>query len=222
MITLQRFRKLETAVRAAGYGSVIEWTEAVVAPVDADAFAEQAIYVICNSGMHNHVGGIIHDRCMGALKQGSSATTVFGHPGKAPAIDQIWERREELFAYYVAADDKLAFCASLPWIGPVTKHHLSKNFGLDTAKPDVHMERLARRDKCSTQALCRRLARQTGYRVATIDTILWRACADGYLNSAVYEEQGWRAAYFGSSKRAASRKPNYAEPERTGPANQTD
>jgi hypothetical protein len=171
--------------------------EAVQAPASADAFAEQAIYVICNSGMNNRVAQIIHDRCMGALKQGSSATTVFRHPGKASAIDQIWERREELFAAYSEAADKLEYCALLPWIGPVTKHHLSKNFGMNTAKPDVHMERLAKRDRCSTQTLCRRLARKTGYRVATIDTILWRACADGYLDSRRYEHQGWRAAYKG-------------------------
>jgi hypothetical protein len=197
MITLKRFRMLEKHVREAGYGAIIDWTEAVDAPVNADAFAEQVIYVICNSGMNNRVAQIIHDRCIGALKESSSATTVFGHPGKAPAIDQIWERREGLFAEFTAAPDKLAFCASLPWIGPVTKHHLSKNFGIDTAKPDVHMERLAKRDKCNTQTLCRRLARKTGYRVATIDTILWRACADGFLDSRSYEHEGWRAAYKG-------------------------
>lgn len=222
MITLKRFRKLEKAVRDAGHGSVIDWSEAVVAPVDAEAFAEQAIYVICNSGMHNYVAGIIYDRCMGALNHGSSATTVFGHPGKAAAIDQIWEKREGLFASFALAEDKLAFCASLPWIGPITKHHLGKNLGMDTAKADVHMDRLAGRDKCSTQTLCRRLSKQTGYRVATIDTILWRACADGYLNSAVYEEQGWRAAYFGSRKREAQPEPQPAQPERTSPDDRTD
>ena len=126
---------------------------------------------------------------------GQSASSVFGHPGKAPAIDWIWERRHELFEHYGAAEHKLAFLETLPWIGPVTRYHLAKNLGADEAKPDVHMERLARRDRTSTRTLCRRLARQTGYRIATIDSILWRACADGLLKSRVYEAEGWKAAF---------------------------
>ena len=213
MITLKRFRKLEEAVRSAGYADAINWTESVAAPANAEAFAEQAIYVICNSGMSNHVALGIYKRCLDAFAEGQPATSVFGHPGKAPAIDQIWEQREALFAAFTAAENKLEFCASLPWIGPVTKFHLGKNFGLDTAKPDVHMERLARRERCSAQSLCRRLAKQTGYRVATIDTILWRACADGFLSSSTYEEHGWRAAYYRSSRRRVAKGPTGSLPE---------
>jgi hypothetical protein len=36
---------------------------------------------------------------------------------------------------------------------------------------------------CTAQALCERLAAETGYRVATVDTVLWRACANGVLDS---------------------------------------
>ena len=43
--------------------------------------------------------------------------------------------------------------------------------------------------------MCQRLARQTGYREATIDTILWRACADGFLDSRDYLADGWDAAF---------------------------
>jgi hypothetical protein len=137
----------------------------------------------------------IYRRCMDALAAGTSATDVFGHPGKAAAIDRIWAEREQLFAGYLAADDQLAFLAGLPWIGAVTRYHLAKNLGADVAKPDVHMERLAQRDRTTTHGLCRRLSRQTGYRIATIDTLLWRACADGLLNSRAYELSGWKAAF---------------------------
>jgi ribose 1,5-bisphosphokinase PhnN len=93
--------------------------------------------------------------------------------------------------------------AELPWIGPVTMHHLAKNLGTDTAKPDVHLERLARRDRTTTHKLCQRLARETGYRIATIDSVLWRACADGVLSSQAYELHGWRMAFRGSAQKAA-------------------
>ena len=195
MITLKRFRRIEAILRRQGYADVIDWSESVQAPQSAEEFAREAIYVICNSGMAVTIGAPIAEGCIFRLQEGGSAAEVFGHPGKRVAIDSIWRDRAELFAGFQAANAKLEFLESLPWIGPVTRYHLAKNLGADEAKPDVHMERLARRDKTTTRTLCRRLARQTGYRVATIDSILWRACADGLLNSRIYEAQGWTAAF---------------------------
>lgn len=195
MITIKRFKRIEALLRQAGYGSSIDWSENIPKPADADAFAQEAIYVICNSGFRNSVAVPVFKRCMAALKVGASASTEFGHEGKHQAIDQIWADREMLFAAYQAEEDKIVFLRGLRWIGPVTAYHLFKNLGGDHAKPDVHMERLARRDRTTTHLLCRRLARLTGYKVATIDTVLWRACESGVLNSARYEADGWSAAF---------------------------
>jgi hypothetical protein len=195
VITLKRFRRIEEILRLHGYGPMIDWSETIQPPASAEEFASEAIYVICNSGMAVTVGTYLAERSLAALAEGQSATSVFGHPGKAPAIDWIWERREQLFEQYQAAEQKLEFLETLPWIGPVTRYHLAKNFGADEAKPDVHMERLARRDRTTTATLCRRLARMTGYRIATVDSILWRACADGVLSSRAYEADGWKGAF---------------------------
>jgi hypothetical protein len=200
MITLKRFRRLERALREAGHEADIAWSEQLGRPDHAEAFARAAVYVIVNSGMSYVVARDIYDRCWAALERRGSARRVFRHKPKARAIDNIWRNRERLFAELAASDDKLEFCQSLPWIGPVTKYHLAKELGLDVAKPDVHLERLAARDKTSVQRLCARLARQSGYRVATVDTILWRACATGILDSRRYETEGWRAAYRGKPK----------------------
>ena len=140
------------------------------------------------------VAAPIYARCIEALKEHGSVVSVFGHPGKASAIDRIWEERDSFFGAFLGSDDQLAFLQTIPWIGPVTRHHLAKNLGADRAKPDVHMQRLANRSRTTVERLCARLARQTGYRAATIDTILWRACADGILDSAAYEAFGWQAA----------------------------
>ena len=190
-----RFQRIERVLRQHGYGPIIEWSESISPPASADEFASEAIYVICNSGIAVTVGTYLTERCLTALAGGQSATSVFGHPGKAPAIDWIWARREELFEQFMSAELKLDFLETLPWIGPVTRHHLAKNLGADEAKPDVHMERLARRDRMTTRRLCERLARKTGYRIATIDSILWRACANGILSSRLYEAEGWKAAF---------------------------
>ncbi len=161
----------------------IEWAEGRAPPVDADDFALEAIFVICNSGMKNTVAKRIFDRVRDVILAGGSASTVFGHRGKTGAIDNIWHQRTELLAAYTEAVDKVEFCASLPWIGGITKYHLAKNFGADVAKPDVHLQRLADREGITAQALCERLAAESGYRAATVDTLLWRACANGVLNS---------------------------------------
>jgi hypothetical protein len=197
MITLKRFRRIEAALRVAGYGPVIEWSESIQPPADADAFTEQAIYVICNSGMRNTVAVPIFERCMHALRTGKSVKRAFGHPGKSAAIRWIWKRREALFEQYRTTDDVLEFLQELPWIGPVTSYHLAKNLGVDAAKPDVHLERLAAWEGTDTHRMCARLSRQSGYRIATVDSILWQACADGIIDSKAYRKEGWVAGWRG-------------------------
>lgn len=200
MITLKRFRRLEQALHQAGYAEDNAWAERLQPPKDADAFARAAVYVIVNSGMSYSVAGGIYRRCLEALWRKGSVRRVFRHKGKARAIDQVWETRKRLFEEYLASDDKLGFCEALPWIGPTTKYHLAKDLGVDVAKPDVHLARLATRDRTTVARMCARLARLTGYRLATIDTILWRACATGILDSRRYAVEGWRAAYRGEPK----------------------
>ena len=120
---------------------------------------------------------------MQAIADGRDARAAFDHPGKAAAIEAIWRDRSRLHAEFLSAPDRLSFCGSLPWIGEITKFHLARNFGVDCAKPDVYLQRLATREGTTAQALCERLSTETGYRVATVDTLLWRACALGIIDS---------------------------------------
>lgn len=184
---------MEAAVIAAGHAEAIAWSDSLRLPEDADHFATEAIFVICSSGMSAAAAETVFQRVMLAVKAGQPAATAFRHRQKAAAIDQIWCDRADLFAAFNADDDKLAFCAELPFIGAVTRWHLAKNLGLDVAKPDVHLERLAQREGVTPQALCLRIAEQAGRRVATVDTILWRACAEGIITPARYLKSGWRA-----------------------------
>lgn len=161
----------------------VTWAESIKEPVDADDFALEAIFVICNSGMKNTVARGIYERVVKQLYAGAPAREVFKHDGKVKAIEAIWFDRKPLYVQFLAAVDKLAFCEALPFIGGITKYHLAKNFGAQVAKPDVHLQRLADREGVTAQQLCERLATETGYRIATVDTILWRACANGVINS---------------------------------------
>lgn len=161
----------------------IEWANGCREPADAESFALETIYVICNSGMKHTVARKIFDLIVPQLRGGRSALKVFGHKGKAGAIDLIWRDRERFFTEYLAAPDKVSYARTIPWIGGITCYHVVKNFGVQVAKPDVHLQRLADRESVSAQDLCERLAGETGFKVPAIDTVLWRACATGIINS---------------------------------------
>lgn len=216
-IDLLEFGRLENAICEAGYEGDIQWSETVGPPVNADEFAREAIFVICNSGMRFTVAQGIFDRVMPALKAGKSAGAGFGHPKKVEAIDYIWRNRERLFKAFTADPDKLAYCATLPHIGPITKYHLAKNFGVDVAKPDIHLQRLADREGTTPQALCERLAAETGYRASTVDLILWRACAIGLIDTLSMKRAAqWDRHPEGDETRSGSVERSEIEP---GPAN---
>lgn len=196
-ITIERFRILEQALANRGFTSELAFTEHPAPPANSRAFALEAIYVVVNSGMRFSVAAGIYQRCVDAVQRGASAATVFGHPGKARAIDTIWRDRRTLFRRLRKTDDVLAFCAELPFIGPVTKYHLAKICGGNFVKPDVHIARLADAGRVTPWELCHRLAATTGYREATIDSVLWRACAEGLLDSRLMRDVGWDAATAG-------------------------
>jgi hypothetical protein len=78
-----------------------------------------------------------------------------------------------------AINDPIATLKRFPFIGPVTAWHLAKNLGLDVAKPDRHLVRLAQLcGYSSATALCEDLARKNNEAVKVVDLILWRYLAD--------------------------------------------
>lgn len=201
MITIDLFNAIVCDLRRAGFADDdIEWSENCGPPKDPEDFASEAIFVICNSGMKNTVARMIFDRIMPSVTAGRSAAEGFGHKGKVAGIDYIWRERRRLFDAFMAAEDKVEFCGSLPWIGGITKYHLAKNFGAQVAKPDVHLQRLANREGVSCQALCERLAGVSGFKVATVDLLLWRACAEGILDSTTGTYRGWRPRHRAPSQ----------------------
>jgi hypothetical protein len=100
------------------------------APETADEFAQHVIEAICHASVTPTIGRRTFERCMRALSFGSTARVGFRHPAKAEAVDRIWRERERLFEEYTARPDKLRYLATLPWIGPVTKHSLARRLGI--------------------------------------------------------------------------------------------
>lgn len=178
------YLKIVADLAAAGYGGDFDWSENISPPKDADDFFREYCFVVCNSGMKNTVATRIFHKVIRALYCGASASTVFGHKGKTAAMDKVFASKQELFeAFQTTCDPKTEWLGRLPWIGDITKYHLAKNFGVDCAKPDRHLQRLAEHYSTTPEALCKALAVETGHRAATVDVVLWRACAIGMIDT---------------------------------------
>ena len=129
----------------------------------------------------------LKQRIRPAVEGGESAATVFRHAGKVSAIDRAWLLREDRFLAFrlFASQDTeqtLAWCETLPFIGPITKYHLAKNLGVECAKPDRWLERVAADNWETVAEMCKRLSTATGDRIATVDLVIWRACNLGLLD----------------------------------------
>lgn len=194
-MTPAAYRELRAGIIAAGYDDEIAWAEGLKPPETADHFASEYIWVVLNSGMKNQVAQGIADKVYPAIKAGRSASTVFRHKAKCAAIDRFSQTRDQLFAKFSMLQTDVArfyftdpkvlrrLLGIAPCIGQITRWHLAKNWGVDCAKPDRHLERLAEHYKTTTHALCKKLSSETGDRVATVDLVLWRASNLGLINT---------------------------------------
>ena len=175
ILKLETYKKLRSELNSLGYSHEIEWAQSVQPVSNALTFWREFAWVVLNSGMKNQVAQGIWNRVKPTVEAGDSASNVFGHKGKAAAIDYVWSNKHRLLAEYQEADDKLLWIEALPWIGKITKFHLAKNYGHDCAKPDRHLVRIAGAE--GTHELCARLSLESGDRIATVDLVIWR-CAN--------------------------------------------
>ncbi|MFM0265493.1 hypothetical protein [Paraburkholderia sediminicola] len=180
---LERYQQLRLEVCERGYAGDIEWAETVSAPDTAELFAREYVFVVCNSGMRAQIADVIFRKVMTALAAGNHPGTVFGHKAKSEAIWRVWTDRNDWYRDFLSADDRVEFLGVMPWIGPITKWHLAKNFGVDAAKPDRHLIRIAEHYGTTPQALCEALSLESGDRIGTVDYVIWRACNLGVLDS---------------------------------------
>lgn len=180
-MTIEEYLDLKRRVIQAGYESEVEWAAGLQPCDNALAYYQEYAWVVINSGMRAQVAQLIWGRINEARRAGRTATSAFGHKYKAWAIDRMWELRDEEFALYQAAPDKLAHLQALPWIGPITKYHLARNLGLDACKPDRHLVRIARGYDETPEEMCARLSGWTGERIGAVDCVIWRAANLGFV-----------------------------------------
>ena len=168
--------------------------------LDADAFAENCIYVIL-------AGGKIHAQIMDFLRvRGADFDGLFAlfhNKNKINAVCKIWENRAQLRDEYYLQNDtgaRVNFLSRLPHIGKITANHLARNLGEDVVKYDIWIQRLgvlyagnpalgAKIDngklcaeiKCACDAMFDDLCNQTGLPRGYIDVVLWKSSQVGLI-----------------------------------------
>lgn len=139
----------------------------------SEHFLLQYMYVVINSGMKNQIAEDIYKRAL------INGLTSIGHPGKRKAIKLAFWGHKQWFDQLKKLNTvkkKLDFLEGLPWIGKITKYHLARNIGIDVAKPDRHLVRIANRfDYNDIQKMCKDISEETGDRIGVVDVVLWRA-----------------------------------------------
>lgn len=163
-----------------GYSDEYWWAEHVQLCEDADLFWAEYTWVVLSASLRNQVVQKVWPRIQRAVHTGSPIEAEFAHKGKAVAIQSAYLCRGQLLDKFHRAEDRLSFLESLAYIGPITKFHLARNLGLDFAKPDRHLRRIADVYSLTPHELCSKLAQMTGERIGTVDVVLWRAANLGF------------------------------------------
>ena len=148
-------------------------------------FFTEFVYVVLNAGMKNQVAEKIFAKY---AKNGLSAVK---HEGKRRAIEKAERFYDKWFFMLqkkITLSEKLDYLETLPWIGPITKFHLARNLGIDVAKPDRHLVRIAEHfNYKDVQRMCEDISEWKGDRVGVVDVVLWRYANlnSGYLGKEI-------------------------------------
>lgn len=186
-----------------GYSEEIEWQDCLdIDNITESAFLREASWVILSSGMRETVIRKIFplisdcffnwESAFKILENKShcykSAVNIFSNEPKINAILKIAEIIETLGfeeVFKIMIEDGVDYISTFPFMGPATSYHFAKNIGLDVAKPDRHLVRIANSlgYNCPQQ-LCSDISKQTDEKLSVVDLVLWRyAVTDkDYLN----------------------------------------
>lgn len=195
-----RLRKLAKAYYIAksvvieeGFAPEVDWQyEVTLDLLDEPTFLCESAWVILNSGMRESVirkkfdsisQAFFNWRCARQIVEHAETCRInalrhFGHAAKVQAILDIAAHVNALGIKQVAkriSENGVIYLQQLPYIGPATSFHLAKNIGLPLAKPDRHLQRVAKSfGYKNAQDLCVDIALMTDEPVSVIDLVIWR------------------------------------------------
>ena len=180
-------------VTQAGYGAELDWQQhRDLSSVEERDFLRELAWVVLGCGMSERVvrarfPGVTTAFCdwrsaaaiVGRRERcREEALAVFGHAGKVESILTAASIVHEVGferVHHQVAQRGVEYLQSFHYVGPVTSFHLAKNLGLDVAKPDRHLVRVAVSAGFATPAeMCALISSVTGDKVSVVDLVIWR------------------------------------------------
>ncbi len=181
------------AVIDAGWAWEIDWQASIKFDrVTEPVFLREAAWVILCAGMKETVvrsrfgqvsdaflgwcsaRGIVEARracrrrALSAFKNVHKINAILSVADRVAALSFDWIRTQLL-------EQGVSYLQRLPFVGPVTSFHLAKNLGLQVAKPDRHLVRIAGAlELPSVQSMCETIATEVLDPVSVVDVVLWR------------------------------------------------
>jgi len=193
----QFFSNASTTLSSSPFGKEIEWQRSnSLCSISEQDFLRETAWVIINSGFKEKTARKLFGYIEIAFQNFASAEimlaeadlsleialNVLNHPGKLKGIIAAAERvKENGFETFRRKIESRPYetLQSIPFIGETTVRHLAKNLGLNFAKPDRHLVRLAKAAQFdSVDSMCTHLSRVFSEQVKVIDLILWRFMAE--------------------------------------------
>ncbi len=179
---------------AQGFAAELDWQESrSIKLLTESEFLRQSAWVVLSSGFRTAVVARLFPAVEAAFLGWRSAAEITKHSDDCKAKAYRVFRNDKKLSAICAISERVAstgfesvkqhiqsscqsFLVSLPYIGPVTSLHLMKNIGLNVAKPDRHLLRIARlAGYDSPQELCARISDFVGDGVAEVDYVLWKS-----------------------------------------------
>jgi len=190
---LQKYTFVKTVVIDEGFHHEISWQAKVsFEELDEKTFLRELSWVVLSSGMKSTViekkfepisncfykwesASLIAKNCTKCFE---SAIRIFNNKPKMSAIiDAANKISKQGFAKIkkLIEINPILFLQEFKFIGPITVYHLAKNIGLDFAKPDRHLQRIAAMHNYSdVQTFCRDISKHSGDSVPVVDIVFWR------------------------------------------------
>jgi len=190
------YRTAEHNVQASGFAWEIEWQrERCRKPFsERDLLRESAWVILCSGFRESTVRNLFDyvSLCFCDWESAdeiarnrtaciATASSRFGNARKIDAIaqvaDLVTDTGFDQFRLLIQVDP-IKQLQNLPFIGPVTSWHLAKNLGVNVAKNDRHLARMAAGlGYKDAHDLCEDVSEATGELISVIDLVLWRFAA---------------------------------------------
>ena len=187
------YNKAKEVVMSSGYEREIDWQSNIeIDSVGESDFLQEYAWVVLSSGMKESVIRRIFGRFSSAFCEWQSSLIISQHSNRCrESALRVFNNRRKVdgiikTAQFIATvgfdefreslkKDTIKALLSLDFIGPITCYHLAKNIGLNVAKPDRHLKRIAQIfGYTDVQELCKEVSQSTGDKMSVVDLVFWR------------------------------------------------